>query len=116
MVRDMAAMMTAMSGAAPAPRSHGRRPRRYASTMGVSPLEFLVLPRVLALVLMMPLLRPSRTWSNTRCGVAMLDLSAGSYMRETRYHVYPGQSVRDQGNFLRRADCNCRLPARLSVR
>jgi len=57
------------------------------TTMGVSPLEFLVLPRVLALVLMMPLLCLFADLvgilGGLFVGVAMLDLSAGSYMRET---------------------------------
>ena len=64
MARDMGAMMTAIIMVGP----HRRRVRRAAghmkvtqeidalTTMGISPMEFLVLPRVLALVLMMPLL------------------------------------------------------------
>ena len=78
MVREMGAMMTAMIMA-------GRTGAAYAaelgtmevneevdalSTLGVSPMEFLVLPRMLGLVLMLPLLtclrRPAR--HPGRCG------------------------------------------------
>ena len=68
MVRDMAAMMTAIimsgrTGAAFAAKLGTMKVTQEIdalTTMGVSPLEFLVLPRVLALVLMMPLLWVSR--------------------------------------------------------
>ena len=64
MVRDMGAMMTAIimsgrTGAAFAAKLGTMKVTQEIdalTTMGVSPLEFLVLPRVLALVLMMPLL------------------------------------------------------------
>jgi phospholipid/cholesterol/gamma-HCH transport system permease protein len=64
MVRDMGAMMTAIimagrTGAAFAARLGTMKVTEEIdalTTMGISPLEFLVLPRVLALVLMMPIL------------------------------------------------------------
>ena len=95
MVRDMAAMMTAIimsgrTGAAFAAKLGTMKVTQEIdalTTMGVSPLEFLVLPRVLALVLMMPLLSLFAdlvgVLGGLFVGVAMLDLSAGSYLRET---------------------------------
>ncbi len=95
MVRDMAAMMTAIimsgrTGAAFAAKLGTMKVTQEIdalTTMGVSPLEFLVLPRILALVLMMPLLCLFADLvgilGGLFVGVAMLDLSAGSYLRET---------------------------------
>jgi phospholipid/cholesterol/gamma-HCH transport system permease protein len=95
MVRDMAAMMTAIimsgrTGAAFAAKLGTMKVTQEIdalTTMGVSPLEFLVLPRVLALVLMMPLLCLFADLvgilGGLFVGVTMLDLSAGSYLRET---------------------------------
>ena len=95
MVRDMAAMMTAIimsgrTGAAFAAKLGTMKVTQEIdalTTMGVSPLEFLVLPRILALVLMMPLLCLFADLvgilGGMFVGVTMLDLSAGSYMRET---------------------------------
>jgi phospholipid/cholesterol/gamma-HCH transport system permease protein len=95
MVRDMAAMMTAIimsgrTGAAFAAKLGTMKVTQEIdalTTMGISPLEFLVLPRVLALVLMMPLLCVFADLvgilGGLFVGVAMLDLSAGSYLRET---------------------------------
>ena len=96
MVREMGAMMTAIimsgrTGAAFAAKLGTMKVTQEIdalTTMGISPLEFLVLPRVLALILMMPLLclfrglgrNPGRCCSSAS---AMLDLSAGAYMRET---------------------------------
>jgi len=57
------------------------------TTMGFSPLEFLVLPRVIALVLMMPLLCLYADFvgilGGAAIGVSMLDLSWTTYFRET---------------------------------
>ena len=57
------------------------------TTMGFSPLEFLVLPRVIALVLMMPLLCLYADFvgvlGGAAIGVGMLDLSWTTYFRET---------------------------------
>jgi phospholipid/cholesterol/gamma-HCH transport system permease protein len=95
MVREMGAMMTAIimsgrTGAAFAAKLGTMKVTQEIdalTTMGVSPLEFLVLPRVLALVLMMPLLCLFADLvgilGGLFVGVAMLDLSAGSYLRET---------------------------------
>ena len=56
-------------------------------TMGISPLEFLVLPRMLALILMTPLLTiygdVLGILGGAFVGVTMLDLSLTAYMRET---------------------------------
>ena len=95
MVRDMAAMMTAIimsgrTGAAFAAKLGTMKVTQEIdalTTMGVSPLEFLVLPRVLALVLMMPLLCLFADLvgilGGMFVGVTMLDLSAATYLRET---------------------------------
>jgi len=96
MAREMGAMMTAIIMA-------GRTGASFAAqlgtmtaneevdalkTMGISPIEFLVLPRLLALTLMMPLLS---LYSNLMgivggavVGVGMLDLGVVSYFDETR--------------------------------
>src|SRR5205085_12636347 len=56
-------------------------------TMGISPIEFLVLPRMLALVLMVPLLTLYADLlgiaGGTAVGVTMLDQSLGQYWHET---------------------------------
>ena len=95
MVRDMAAMMTAIimsgrTGAAFAAKLGTMKVTQEIdalTTMGVSPLEFLVLPRILALILMMPLLCICADLvgilGGLFVGVAMLGLSPDSYMRET---------------------------------
>jgi phospholipid/cholesterol/gamma-HCH transport system permease protein len=95
MVRDMGAMMTAIimagrTGASFAAKLGTMKVTQEIdafSTMGISPLEFLVLPRVLALVLMMPLLCLFADLigilGGAFVGVTMLDLSLSAYMRET---------------------------------
>jgi phospholipid/cholesterol/gamma-HCH transport system permease protein len=95
MVREMGAMMTAiiMSGrtgaafAAKLGTMNVTEEIDALTTMGISPLEFLVLPRVLALVLMMPLLCLYADFvgilGGLFVGVTMLGLSPGAYMRET---------------------------------
>ena len=61
------------------------------TTMGFSPLEFLVLPRVIALVLMMPLLCLYADFVGVLGGatvaMGMLDLSWTTYVRETIHAV-----------------------------
>lgn len=61
------------------------------TTMGFSPLEFLVLPRVIALVLMMPLLCLYADFvgvlGGATVGMGMLDLSWTTYVRETIHAV-----------------------------
>ncbi len=94
MVREMGAMMTAIIMA-------GRTGAAYAAqlgtmkvtqeidaltTMGISPIEFLVLPRVVALVLMMPLLCVYSdvlgVMGGAFVGVAMLKLAPTTFFRE----------------------------------
>ena len=95
MVRDMGAMMTAIVMA-------GRTGASYAAqlgsmkvtqeidaltTMGLAPMEFLVLPRMIALFLMMPLLCLYSDLlgilGGALVGVGMLDISAATYFRQT---------------------------------
>jgi phospholipid/cholesterol/gamma-HCH transport system permease protein len=95
MVREMGAMMTAIimsgrTGAAFAAKIGTMKVTQEIdalTTMGISPLEFLVLPRVLALILMMPLLCLCADLvgilGGMFVGVGMLDLSATNYLRET---------------------------------
>ena len=95
MVRDMGAMMTAIimsgrTGAAFAAKLGTMKVTQEIdafTTMGISPLEFLVLPRVLALIIMMPLLCLFADLvgilGGAFVGVTMLDLSFSAYMRET---------------------------------
>src|SRR5579875_665084 len=95
MVRDMGAMMTAIimsgrTGAAFAAKLGTMKVTQEIdafTTMGISPLEFLVLPRVLALIMMMPLLCLFADLvgilGGAFVGVSMLDLSLSAYMRET---------------------------------
>jgi phospholipid/cholesterol/gamma-HCH transport system permease protein len=95
MVREMGAMMTAIimsgrTGAAFAAKIGTMKVTQEVdalTTMGISPLEFLVLPRVLALIMMMPLLCLCADlmgiFGGLFVGVGMLDLSATNYMRET---------------------------------
>jgi len=96
MAREMGAMMTAIIMA-------GRTGASFAAqlgtmtaneeidalkTMGISPTEFLVLPRLLALTLMMPLLSLYSILmgiiGGAVVGVGMLDLGLVSYFDETR--------------------------------
>jgi phospholipid/cholesterol/gamma-HCH transport system permease protein len=95
MVHDMAAMMTGIimagrTGAAFAAQLGTMKVTQELdafTTMGFSPLEFLVLPRVIALVLMMPLLCFYSDFvgilGGAAIGVGMLDLSWTTYFRET---------------------------------
>jgi phospholipid/cholesterol/gamma-HCH transport system permease protein len=95
MVHDMAAMMTGIimagrTGAAFAAQLGTMKVTQELdafTTMGFSPLEFLVLPRVIALVLMMPLLCLYSDFvgvmGGAAIGVGMLDLSWTTYFRET---------------------------------
>jgi phospholipid/cholesterol/gamma-HCH transport system permease protein len=95
MVREMGAMMTGIimagrTGAAFAAQLGTMKVTQEIdafTTMGFSPLEFLVLPRVIALVLMMPLLCLYAdlvgVLGGAVIGVGMLDLSWITYFRET---------------------------------
>lgn len=96
MVRDMGAMMTAIIMA-------GRTGAAYAAelgtmtvneeidalrTMGISPIDFLVVPRILALVLMMPLLTLYADLmgilGGALVGVTLFDIGIYEYFRQTR--------------------------------
>ncbi len=102
MVREMGAMMTGIVMA-------GRTGASYAAqlgsmkvtqeidalrTMGIAPLDFLVLPRMLALMLMMPLLclyaDVVGILGGAAVGVGMLDLSPISYYQQTNAAVTVG--------------------------
>jgi phospholipid/cholesterol/gamma-HCH transport system permease protein len=95
MTREMGAMMTAIlmagrTGAAFAAQLGTMRVTQEIdafATAGFSPLEFLVLPRVVALVLMMPLLCLYADFvgiaGGAAVGVGMLDLSWMTYFQQT---------------------------------
>ena len=95
MVRDMGAIMAAIimsgrTGASFAAKLGTMKVTQEIdalTTMGISPMEFLVLPRVLALVMMMPLLCLYSDFmgivGGLVVGVGMLGLSARSYLQET---------------------------------
>jgi phospholipid/cholesterol/gamma-HCH transport system permease protein len=95
MVRDIGALMTAIvmagrSGAAFAAEIGSMKVTQEIdalSTMGISPLEFLVLPRIIALSLMMPLLCVYADFvgimGGAFIGITMLDLSFTTYMQQT---------------------------------
>jgi phospholipid/cholesterol/gamma-HCH transport system permease protein len=94
-VREMGAMMTAIimagrTGAAFAAQLGTMKVTEEIDayrTMGISPLEFLVLPRTLALIVMMPLLCLYADLvgilGGAMIGTTMLDIPLGSYLRET---------------------------------
>jgi phospholipid/cholesterol/gamma-HCH transport system permease protein len=98
-VREMGAMMTAIimagrTGAAFAARLGTMKVTQEIdafSTMGISPMEFLVLPRVIALILMMPLLCLYSDLlgilGGATIGAGMLNISFSTYWRETIYAV-----------------------------
>ncbi|MGB8684045.1 MAG: ABC transporter permease [Candidatus Binatus sp.] len=99
MTRDMGAMMTAIimagrTGAAFAAQLGSMKVTQEIdalTTMGVSPLEFLVLPRVLALFLMIPLLCIYADCLGVAGGAfvsaTMLHIPLGMYLRETKAAV-----------------------------
>ena len=64
-------------------------------TMGISPIGFLVLPRMLALFLMMPLLCVYADLlgiiGGSLIGISMLDISMADYFRQTREALTLGQ-------------------------
>lgn len=92
MVREMGAIMTAVimsgrTGAAFAAELGSMKVTQEIDalqTMGISPMEFLVLPRVIALVLMMPLLCAYADFlgilGGAAVGATMLNLSLHSYL------------------------------------
>jgi phospholipid/cholesterol/gamma-HCH transport system permease protein len=93
--REMGAMMTAIimagrTGAAFAAQLGTMKVTQEIdalTTMGLSPIEFLVLPRTVALILMMPLLCLYSDFigilGGASVGVGMLDLSFTVYIKET---------------------------------
>jgi phospholipid/cholesterol/gamma-HCH transport system permease protein len=95
MMREMGAMMTGIimagrTGAAFAAQLGTMKVTQEVdafTTAGFSPLEFLVLPRVMALILMMPLLCLYADFvgviGGAVIGVSMLDLSWTTYFNET---------------------------------
>lgn len=99
--REMGAMMTAIimagrTGAAFAAQLGTMKVRQEIEaleTMGISPVEFLVVPRVIALVLMMPLLCLYAdfigVFGGAAIGVGMLHLSLVTYMKESAKAIYP---------------------------
>jgi len=96
MVREMGAMMAAIimagrTGAAFAAQLGTMQVNEEIdalTTLGISPIEFLVLPRILALVLMMPLLCLYADFmgilGGVFVGVTMLDLPLVQYMHQTQ--------------------------------
>jgi len=99
MSRDMGAMMAAIimagrTGAAFAAQLGSMKVTQEIdalTTMGISPLEFLVLPRVLALFLMIPLLCVYSDCLGVAGGAfvsaTMLHIPLATYIRETRHAV-----------------------------
>ncbi|MBF6569025.1 MAG: ABC transporter permease [Candidatus Binataceae bacterium] len=95
MVRDMGAMMTAIimagrTGAAFAAQLGTMKVTQETdalTTMGISPMEFLVLPRTIALVMMMPLLCLYSDligiMGGASVGAGVLNLSLTVYLKET---------------------------------
>ncbi len=99
MTREMAAVMTAIvvagrTGAAFAAQlgaMRGNEEIDALATMGIPPVEFLVLPRLLALALMMPLLYVYGCFiglfGGYLVGVGLLDLVGQAYIERTREAV-----------------------------
>jgi phospholipid/cholesterol/gamma-HCH transport system permease protein len=99
MVREMGAMMTGIimagrTGAAFAAEIGTMKVTNELdafSTMGISPIEFLVLPRMIALVLMMPLLCLYADFvgllGGASIGYSMLGVSFPIYFRETFHAI-----------------------------
>lgn len=107
MVRDMGALMTAIvmagrSGAAYAAEIGSMRSTQEIDaleTCGISPYEFLVVPRIVAIALMMPFLTVfadvAGIVGGTVVGVGLLDISPRLYFQETigavtSAHLYGG--------------------------
>jgi phospholipid/cholesterol/gamma-HCH transport system permease protein len=105
MMREMGAMMTAIimagrTGAAFAAQLGTMKVTQEVdafTTAGFSPLEFLVLPRVVALVVMMPLLCLYSDFlgvlGGAAIGVGMLDLTWSTYFQETSNAIALGDVI-----------------------
>jgi phospholipid/cholesterol/gamma-HCH transport system permease protein len=101
MARDMAAMMVGIilagrTGAAFAAQLGTMQVNEEIdalATLGLSPMDFLVLPRVLALIVMTPLLclyaNLMGLLGGAFVGVSFLDLPAVTYLQETQYALQP---------------------------
>jgi phospholipid/cholesterol/gamma-HCH transport system permease protein len=101
MARDMAAMMVGIilagrTGAAFAAQLGTMQVNEEIdalATLGLSPMDFLVLPRVLALIVMTPLLclyaNLMGLLGGAFVGVTFLDLPAVTYLQETQYALQP---------------------------
>jgi len=99
-VREMGAMMTAIimagrTGAAFAAQLGTMQVNEEIdalATLGLSPMEFLVLPRMLALILMMPLLciyaDLMGILGGAAVGIGMLHLSPTLYINETQHAIH----------------------------
>ena len=99
MVREMGAMMTAIimagrTGAAFAAQLGSMKVTQEIdalSTMGISPMEFLVVPRMIALILMMPLLCLYSDFvgilGGATVGVGVLGLSLTAYWHQSMHAV-----------------------------
>jgi phospholipid/cholesterol/gamma-HCH transport system permease protein len=100
MVRDMGALITAIvmagrSGAAYAAQLGSMKVNQEIdalTTMAISPIDFLVLPRVLALCLMIPLLtlyaNAVGILGGMAVGVSMLDISFTAYFQQTAAAIH----------------------------
>ena len=105
MVREMGAMMTAIviagrTGAAYAAALGSQKATQEIdalTTMGISPMEFMVLPRMLALMLMMPLLclysDLMGILGGLVVGAGMLDISPIVYFQQTAKAVHLGDAL-----------------------
>jgi phospholipid/cholesterol/gamma-HCH transport system permease protein len=105
MVRDMGAMMTAIimagrTGAAFAAQLGTMKVTQEIdalTTMGVSPIEFLVLPRVIALLIMMPLLciyaDAIGILGGAAVGAGMLGITMRSFLQEAMHALTIGGAV-----------------------
>jgi phospholipid/cholesterol/gamma-HCH transport system permease protein len=99
MVREMGAMMTAIimagrTGAAFAAQLGSMKVNQEIdalSTMGLSPMEFLVVPRIIALILMMPLLCLYSDFvgilGGATVGVSVLGVSLSAYWHQSMYAI-----------------------------
>ena len=105
MVREMGAMMTGIvmagrTGAAYAAQLGSMKVTQEIDalrTMGIAPLDFLVLPRMIALAIMMPLLclyaDVVGILGGAAVGIGMLDLSPTAYYLQTNAAVTVGHLV-----------------------
>jgi phospholipid/cholesterol/gamma-HCH transport system permease protein len=104
-VRDMAALITAIvlagrSGAAYAAQLATMKVTQEVdalSTLGISPVEFLVVPRVVALTLMMPFLvlfaDLMGVLGGAAVGTTMMNQALSGYLRQTSHSVTTGDII-----------------------